>query len=231
MSIGRGGVDASQLELTLVPARPALDAGALLVRLRALGLRGITSCTLTANRATVVSFRADRLRVHRAFTEAPEPVLAAIVAFVNGHGLARRRARRTLVAYEIPHADGPDTRPRRRAATHPDDTALAGRLAAAHADINRERFGDALGAVAIRVSRRLRRRLGHYSAGGRGLAPEIAIARRHVRRDGWASACETLAHEMVHQWQHETGRPLRHDREFRTKCIAIGIPPGAVRKD
>ena len=231
MSIGRGGVEASQLELGLVAPPPAVTGGELLVRLRGLGLRGIASCTLTTNRATVVSFRADRLRVHRAFTEAPETVLTAIVAFVNGRGLARRRARRTLVAYEIPHVGTPTARPRRRPATHPDDQALAARLGAAHADINRARFGGTLGAVAIRVSRRLRRRLGHYSAGGRGLAPEIAIARRHVRRDGWASACETLAHEMVHQWQHETGRPLGHDRDFRAKCAAIGIPTGAVRKD
>jgi hypothetical protein len=221
----------SQLELALAPARPPTTGDALLVRLRALGLRGIASCTLTANRSSVVSFRGDRLRVHRAFADAPEPVLVAIVGFVNGRGVARRRARRALVAYEIPHVERPDARPRRRAATHPDDAALGARLVAAHAEINRERFGGALGAVAIRVSRRLRRRLGHYSAGGRGLAPEIAIARRHVRRDGWASACETLAHEMVHQWQHETGRPLRHDGEFRAKCAAIGIPTGAVRRD
>ena len=231
MTIARRGSDPAQLELTLTPAAPSITGSEMLARLCGVGLRGIASCTLTANRSSVVSFRADRLRVHRAFAAAPESVLTAIVAFVNGRGAARRRARRTLLAWEIPRAETRDAPARRRSATHPDDAALATRLAAAHAELNRECFAGELGAVAIRVSRRLRRRLGHYSAGGRGLAPEIAIARRHVRRDGWASARETLAHEMVHQWQHETGRPLRHDREFRQKCAAIGIPTGAVRKD
>lgn len=220
-----------QLELAL-PVRtvtPLDPPTALLERLRVLGLRGIGHCTLTANRATVVSFRGDRLRVHRAFTGAPGDVLQAIVRFVNGRGAARRQARRVLLAFEIPRAPA-DARPsrRRRPASHPDDLPLVARLRAAHAELNRERFDGALGPVAIRVSRRMRSRLGHYSPGG-ATPPEIAIGRRHVRRDGWPSVLDTLAHEMVHQWQHETGRSLAHDRDFREKARASGIAPQAKR--
>jgi hypothetical protein len=229
MRIGRRAADPAQLVLTLPPAPPAATGGELLARLQALGLSGIRSCTLTGNRSSVVSFRGDRLRVQRAFAAADDGVLAAIVAFVNGRGTARRRARRQLLAYEIPRTALPPAGRRRRAAMHPADAHLAVRLTAAHAELNRDRFGGTLGAIAIRVSRRLRRRLGHYSAGTPESTPEIAIGRRHLRRDGWASACETLVHEMVHQWQHETGRPLRHDRAFREKCAEIGIPTGAVR--
>jgi hypothetical protein len=102
------------------------------------------------------------------------------------------------------------------------------RLRAAHAALNDERFAGELGRVTIRVSRRMRSRLGHYSPGPRS-APEIAIARRHARRDGWASVLETLVHEMVHQWQHETGRPVAHDAAFRRKCREVGIAPHAKR--
>src|SRR5690349_18934534 len=84
-----------QLELGLAPRAAAVatsDGDAMLARLRALGLRNVTRCTLTANRSTVVSFKRDALRVHRAFTAAPEPVLRAVVDFVNGRGARRRQA-------------------------------------------------------------------------------------------------------------------------------------------
>jgi len=210
------------------PADPADPADALLARLRELGLRGIRHCTLTSNRTTMVSFRADRLRVHSAFDAAPTDVLQAVVQFVNGRGAVRRRARRTLSAFEVPHGAASPAAVRRRPASHPADAPLVARLVAAHEQLNRERFDGALGAVAIRISRRMRSRLGHYSPGG-VLAPEIAIGRRHVRRDGWASVLDTLAHEMVHQWQHETARPIAHDRDFRQKARAIGIEPHAKR--
>jgi predicted SprT family Zn-dependent metalloprotease len=101
-------------------------------------------------------------------------------------------------------------------------------LCAAHQQLNRDRFAGVLGEIAIRVSRRMRSRLGHYSPGG-ATAPEIAIARRHLRRDGWTSVLDTLTHEMVHQWQHETARPLAHDRDFRHKAREVGIAPHAKR--
>jgi hypothetical protein len=152
--------------------------------------------------------------VHPRSRRAPTEVLQAIVGFVNGRGVVRRRARRTLAAFAISQPLGPA--PARRPPTsHPDDESLAARLRAAHADLNRERFDGALGTVTIRVSRRMRSRLGHYSP-GRADAPEIAIGRRHARRDGWASVVDTLVHEMVHQWQHETRRPVAHDHD----CVA-----------
>jgi hypothetical protein len=211
------------------PADAPIPVNGFLGRLRDLGLRGIRRCTLTANRSTVVSFRGDGLRVHRAFVGAPEGVLQAIVRFVNGRGAVRRQARRALLAFEIPR--GPSgSRPtrRRRPSSHPDDVHLVTRLSEAHQQLNRQHFAASLGEVAIRVSRRMRSRLGHYSPGG-ATAPEIAIARRHLRRDGWASVLDTLAHEMVHQWQHETARPLAHDRDFRRKAREVGIGPHAKR--
>jgi hypothetical protein len=77
----------------------------------------------------------------------------------------------------------------------------------------------------------MRRRLGHYAPAtpGESLGAEIVISRRHIRRDGWRQALETLLHEMVHQWQDESGHPLDHRAGFRQKAIEVGISPRASR--
>lgn len=200
----------------------------LLRRLRALGLRRMSRCRLTRNRNVMVSFGGDEIRVHHGYLAAPDDVLAAIVLFVEaGTRAERQRARRRLLAFPIETDRGP----RRRAATHPDDAALAGRLRAWHEQLNRELFAGELRPVVIRVSRRMRARLGHYSAPGSGGDPaEIAISRRHLRRHGWKAALETLVHEMVHQWQDEHGLPLDHGPVFRAKARAVGIEPCARRQ-
>jgi len=102
-------------------------------------------------------------------------------------------------------------------------------LAEWHTRFNGERFAARLRPVPIRVSRRMVRRLGHYAPGVEGGGAEIAISARHLRRDGLASALETLLHEMVHQWQHESGLPIDHGAEFRRKCREVGAVPSAKR--
>jgi hypothetical protein len=42
-------------------------------------------------------------------------------------------------------------------------------------------------------------------------------------------AIKTLLHEMVHQWQDETGRPVDHGAGFREKSRLVGIVPRARR--
>lgn len=218
---------AAQLTLVLDPA--PRTAAELLARLRALGLRRMTVCRLTRNRNVMVSFRNTELRVHRAYLAAPDDVLRAIVVFVEGRTRAERlRARRVLVDFPI-SAD--DVRPRRsREGTHPDDQRAAARLTDAHARYNAELFGGELRAIQVRVSRRMRARLGHYTAATKsGDPPEIAISRRHLRRHGWDEALQTLVHEMVHQWQDERGLPIDHGRGFREKARSLGISPFARR--
>ena len=58
---------------------------------------------------------------------------------------------------------------------------------------------------------------------------EIAVSRRHLRH-GWAEVEATLLHEMVHQWQAETGRPVDHGPGFRRKAEAVGVVGRARRK-
>jgi hypothetical protein len=125
---------------------------------------------------------------------------------------------------------------------------MARKLAEWHARLNEEYFGGTLAAVPIRVSRRMKSRLGHYTAGGRvepggqvdgwtggqerraanGVG-EIAISWRHARRHRWEEVVHTLIHEMVHQWQDENGLPIDHGPRFRAKARDVGIEAAAKR--
>jgi len=39
-----------------------------------------------------------------------------------------------------------------------------------------------------------------------------------------------MLHEMVHQWQAETGLPVDHGPLFRAKAREVGVLPAARRK-
>jgi hypothetical protein len=221
--------DDDQLSLALEPApAPPSNADELLDRLRGLGLKRIESCRLTRNRNVMVSYRGTELRVHRGFLGAPPGVLVAIVAFVQSRTrVDRRAAQRRIVAFPI---DTGPSQPRRER-SRPEDESIAGRLTEWHARFNTEYFGDTLGVVPVRISRRMKRRLGHYSAAvhAENRCGEIAVSWRHLRRHGWEEALQTLLHEMVHQWQDETGLPLDHGPRFRAKAREIGIEAAAKR--
>jgi hypothetical protein len=199
----------------------------LLERLRGYGLRDIRTLTLPRNRTVMVSCRGGEMRVHRAFLDAPAPVLEAVATFVSGRTRGERaRARRVLLGYAVP-AEGK----KRQEARHPEDAGVERRLSAAHAALNAERFGGGLKAMEVRVSRRMRSRLGHYRVANprAQVAAEIVISRRHLKRHGWREAVDTLLHEMVHQWQDESGLVVDHGAAFRKKARAVGATPAARR--
>lgn len=222
--IGPAGVGAADVAGHISRAR---DPDAFLRILREHGLRGVDRVVLTRNRRTMVSLAAGVLRVHEGFVRAPYHVQAAIATFATSRNRTKRSAARDVIV-EFPVPIRPALR--RKAAQHADDLPMAARLTTLHAQLNLEHFGGALDHLDIQVSRRLARRLGHYTPrshnGGVG---EIVLSRRHVRRDGWPEAIHTLLHEMVHQWQDESGRPVDHGAGFRAKCRAVRIQPAATR--
>jgi hypothetical protein len=217
-------------QLMLELDRPPASPEELLVRLRRLGLKRIDRCVLTHNRSVMISFRNGVLRLNRGYLDAPHEVHRAIVAFVSGRTRgARRAAQRVILEHPIPaHA----MRARRDHAhrPRPSDIPLIEELARSHERYNAMLFGGQLSRIAIRISGRMRNRLGQYSAScTSGRPAEITISRRHIRRHGWEEALHTLLHEMVHQWQAENGMPIDHGREFRRKAREVGVEPTARR--
>lgn len=216
----------AQFELSLETTTPR-TAEELLARLRQLGLERITRAKLTRNRNVMVSFGGGELRVHEGYLEAPEAVWRAMVTFVEGRTRTERRAaQRIIVAFPI-RAFRPSTR---RERTHADDQDIVETLTAWHERYNARHFNGRLTTVAIRVSRRMKSRLGHYTASTSGGEPsEVAISRAHLTKHGWTEALHTLLHEMVHQWQDETERTIDHGSSFRAKAREVGIAPYARR--
>ena len=222
--------DENQLSLELVSAEKPKNADDLASELHRLGLARGYNIRLTRNRTVVVSHSRGDLRIHQGFLEAPEEVWRAIVVFVQGRTRAARAdARRTII--EFPLQGLQERRSRGPHKTHADDAAIASRLTEWHVRYNSEHFDGKLQSVPIGISRRMRSRLGHYSpATEDGRPAEIVISRRHFRRHGWDETLQTLLHEMVHQWQDESGQVIDHGREFRRKARAVGVAPHATRR-
>lgn len=222
----RGVRDRDQLSLEL-DARPR-TAEELLARLRELGLPArFERVRLTRNRTVMVSFSGQELRVHEGYLTAPRHVHAAMVTFVAGRTRAERRAaREAILAHPVERAGVA----RRTPPTRPEDAWLVEELQEWHRRYNARYFDGQLKPVTIRISRRMRSRLGHYTAAlPRGQRAEIAIGRTHIERHGWEEALHTLLHEMVHQWQDELGHPIDHGPTFRQKAREVGITPSARR--
>ena len=113
---------------------------------------------------------------------------------------------------------------------YPGDLALLHRLCEVHRRFNAEHFSGALGEIPIRLSGRMRVRLGEVSVDLRSGRPiEIAISRLHVARHPWAEVEHTILHEMVHQWQAESGLSVDHGPTFRAKAREVGVLPAARR--
>jgi hypothetical protein len=221
--------DRDQLALEL-DEEPPRNAEELKTRLQRLGLGSQYRVRLTTNRTVVVSYSGGELRIHNSFLGANEDVWGAIITFVHGRNrLARREARRTILEFPVARSAEPPRRKRRPERTNPADVPIIRELSRWHIAYNRERFGGTLRSVSIRISRRMKSRLGHYSPASEGYEREIVLSRRHVRRDGWEEALHTLLHEMVHQWQDEQGLPVDHGSSFRAKARAVGITPLACR--
>ena len=222
--------DTAQLALPLAPTvDPEHD---LPRRLATLGLAPDIRVTVTRNRSVVVSWTVQAgLRLHAGYAWAPDDVLAAIITFLRPRlsRAERRLVTRRFMAFPVgEYAPSRPARHQGPRSVAPEHQPLIARLEAVHARFNQAHFAGTLPEIPIRVSERMRTRLGEFRAELDGRAVEITISHRHLRRDGWAAAEATLLHEMIHQWQCESGLPLGHGRAFRRKARELGISPRAV---
>lgn len=228
-------------QFRLRPARepPALrltmpEARLLAGRLGRLGLRPVAGLRLTDNRSVMVSLSPKGvLSIHRGYAQAPDRVLRAVVRFVaRGTPRAlRRAAEQEILAFRPEeHATGPARRPRAADRPQPEDPGAIARLEALFGEYNARHFGGALPPLPIRLSGRMRTRLGQLCLRhGSGEPYEITMSRRHIGRHGWEEAAHTLLHEMVHLWQHHNGHAVDHGPAFRRKAEAVGVAARARR--
>jgi hypothetical protein len=202
-------------------------------RLYLLGLNGVSRVVTHTNRSVMVSIGKRRvLRIHAGYAYASDDVLRAIVRFLDPQlpRATRRAAERELLAFPVEeHASSGPPRLRQER-PRPGDLLLLHRLSQAFDRFNREHFAGKLSTVPLRLSSRMRSRLGELSVDIRTGQPiEIAISRRHIARHRWSEVEQTLLHEMVHQWQAESGLPVDHGPLFREKARQVGVVPGAKR--
>lgn len=186
-------------------------------RLNAAGLASEIHVELHSNRRVLVSLTSrGALRVHRGYEAAPDEIIAAIARWTTPRIRRQERleAQRVLATFPVHDHSPPAGLPSCRPAVRPGDEQIFSRLHELHDRFNQAHFGNTLGRIRMALSGRMRRRLGEFRLSATGVH-EIVIGRRHLRRDGWKGVAETLLHEMVHQWQAETGRKLGHGREFR----------------
>jgi len=203
-------------------------------RLELLGLPRPRRIRVNDNRSVMVSLsRNGVLSIHRGYALAPDRVLKAVVRFLNPHArrATRRAAEREILAFQA--ADwtlGEPRRPRSPDRPRPGDAEKAERLLMLFAEYNDRHFGGALPRLPVRISGRMKSRLGqlclHHQT---GVPHEITLSRSHIDRHGWDEAAHTLLHEMVHLWQHVNGHAVDHGPLFRRKAREVGVVAAARR--
>ncbi|PUB88038.1 MAG: sprT domain-containing protein [gamma proteobacterium symbiont of Ctena orbiculata] len=107
-----------------------------------------------------------------------------------------------------------------------------GRFQLAYDILNKHLFSGELPDCLITLQRR-KRSYGYFCGNRFGredgkVTDEIALNPSHFRERPLKEVLATLAHEMVHLWQHHYGKPGRgryHNRQWADKMKSIGLQP------
>ncbi len=199
-----------------------------------LGRLGLHRTVEVHENSTVLVSLTERgvLRIHRGYAYGSDRILQAILVFVSptSRRANRKRAERQIVAFPLEEYVKPVVRPRRRRRPRRGDRKLLAELERLHQRLNRRHFGGKLSRIRLRVSDRMRTRLGELAVDAHTHeVGAITISRRHVERDGWEEVEDTVLHEMIHQWQAECRFAIDHGATFRKKATEVGIVPRADR--
>ncbi len=175
--------------------------------LRELHARGITDVLrvrFKANRSRLISLSADRksLNLHECFRSAPADVIEAVATFARAlrDSPAYRRAIERMRAWHGAQVE--DAEPEDHVGPCCATSAQRHFLAGLYRQLNHSHFGGSLpDLLAVRLSDRMSRRLGHVSyTTGRGERAVLEIALNiDLMLDGNDRALvDTLLHEMAH---------------------------------
>jgi hypothetical protein len=201
-------------------------------RLQALGIRNVQRILTHTNQTVMLSLYRGVLRIHQGYAYAPDHVLRAVIRFLSprvprGHRKAAEREFLSFPVHDLVRSRKPVRRPRIR----PGDRALLHRLEAIRSELNQRHFEGGLVAIPIRLSGRMRSRLGELVVDLESRRPrEIVLSRRHIALHPWPEVEHTLLHELVHQWQAEAGLEVDHGPSFRAKAREVGVLPAARRQ-
>ena len=215
------------------------------------GLERIEQVRFRNNRRSILSVRQNgrgfRLNLHAAFREAPPALLDAVVTCVSPDTRPDERADARARIRDWPHLvhclrearvrherRGGGTA-RRRACVASDGQRE--HLRALFARLNEERFGGILPPdIPLRLSGRMRRRLGHCAlGGGKGGSPrtvrEIALAHDLMLAENDAQRVKTMLHEMAHAaaWIFDGDRG--HGRAWKGWARRAGCAPRACTRN
>ncbi|HEX2208618.1 MAG TPA: SprT family zinc-dependent metalloprotease [Longimicrobium sp.] len=190
-----------------------------------------TRVVFTRNRRIMASVgdRGRELRLNEAFADAPREVLVAVARLFSARdsrtrGRAKAAVRDFIANIPLePHAVR--RRPRKRQVT-PGDEPYLERLREEFRRINAAHFGGSLPEVPLYLSGAMRRRNGHFCSN----PLEIVISRTLCTHAHQGEAEHTLRHEMIHLWQHASGKKPDHGPEFRAWARALDVHPRATRR-
>ena len=138
-------------------------------RLRALGLNEVEKVLTHTNLTVMLSLNRRVLRIHRGYAFAPDEVLEAVVRFLNPRvpRALRRAAERVFLDFPVQAYVTDMERHRRAERPRPGDVRLLHRLEGLHRELNQRHFDGLLSDIPIRLSGRMKRRLGELAVDGR----------------------------------------------------------------
>ncbi|WP_420129496.1 SprT-like domain-containing protein [Longimicrobium sp.] len=185
----------------------------------------------TRNRRIMASVgdRGRELRLNDAFATAPREVLAAVARLFSARDAQTRSRAKAAVREFIATIPLESTAVRRRPRTRqiePGDEPHLQMLLDEFRRINASHFGGELPEVPLYLSGQMRRRNGHFCSN----PVEIVISRTLCTHAHDGEALHTLRHEMIHLWQHATGKKPDHGPEFRAWARKLDVHPRATRR-
>jgi predicted SprT family Zn-dependent metalloprotease len=185
----------------------------------------------TRNRRIMASVgdRGRELRLNEAFATAPRDVLVAVARLFSARDSRTRSRAKAAVREFIATIPLENAAVRRRPRTRqvlPGDEPHLQALLEEFRRINASHFNGQLPEVPLYLSGQMRRRNGHFCAN----PLEIVISRTLCTHAHHGEALHTLRHEMIHLWQHATGKKPDHGPEFRAWARKLDVHPRATRR-
>lgn len=212
------------------PARPGRSEAEILAVVAPIAPH-FRKVVFTRNRRIMASVgdRGRELRLNDAFATAPRDVLVAVARLFSARDARTRSRAKAAVREFIATIPLESTAVRRRPRTRqvePGDEPHLQMLREEFRRINAEHFGGELPEVPLYLSGQMRRRNGHFCSH----PVEIVISRTLCTHAHDGEAAHTLRHEMIHLWQHASGKKPDHGPEFRAWARRLDVHPRATRR-